>query len=249
MIELLVGIAVGLMVVTAALGTLVLSRTTASAINDQLELQQQANMAMRIMSGQLREANTRELVAQGGGTMVVFTAMPVYNGDPLSLVALRGLARDAQDNDNFGVAFADAGAPAPTQDCLGNTNLAGGPLDGVRIDNRFYVAANRLMCMGTNVATGAQPLVSDVQRFRVLYGIQNNAVVPPTMTYLTQAAVPDWTTANVVALELCLELATAQRGAPAVGNYVDCDGNNRAQDGRVRAVVRQVVRMRAVPVA
>lgn len=260
LIELLVGVTVGLMVVVASLATLVLSRTTSQAVSDQLELQQQANMAMRIISQQLRESGTREVVHSASVItgvvaagkilpgMVLFSSPPAYAGNA-GLLSVQGLARDALDNDNFGVSFADAGAPTPTQDCLGNTNTVGSALFGIRVDNQFFVNTGRLMCMGTNAGTGAQPLISDVRRFRVLYGIQNGAVIPTTTTYLTQAAVPDWTTANVVALEMCLELASIGRASTVVGTYVDCDGNVVAQDGAVRAVARQVVRLRAVPLA
>jgi type IV pilus assembly protein PilW len=251
LVELLVGITLGLMVVTAAIGTLVFSRTASVAVNDQLELQQQANMAMRIMATTLRQANTRELVADGLGN-VLFSPVPVFNPSPLSL---QGLARDVQGNDNIGIAFSDAGgAPAvATRDCLGNTNAATLPGPSVpvggSVSNRFFVDTNRLMCAGTAVGTGPQPLISDVQRFRVLYGVQTGIGAATITNYFTQANVPDWNTANVVAVELCLELATRPRGsANPPGNYINCDGNAVANDQRTRAIVRQTVRLRSVPV-
>lgn len=243
LIELLVGLAVGLMVITAAMGTLVLSRTTSRGVNDQLELQQQANMAMRIMTTTLRQANTRELIPDGVGN-IVFSPLPVFNAGPLYL---QGLVRDGQGNDNIGVAFGDVGDPTPSQDCLGNTNTpapAGDP-----VNSRFFVDTNRLMCAGTVAGAGAQPLISDVQRFRVLYGVQTGIGAATVTNYFTQANVPDWNTANVVAVEFCLELATAIRNdTPAPGNYRDCDDTAVANDRRTRVVVRQSVRLRAVPV-
>lgn len=249
LVELLVGVAIGLMVVMAAIGTLVMSRSTSRGVNDQLELQQQANMAIRIMATMLRQANTREFEAQPLNAGVLFSPMPVYNGMSLSL---QGLARDVLNNDVFGVAFSDEGAPNPTQDCLGNTNAAPAPA-GAPVNSRFFLNNNgnttRLMCQGTNAGTGAQPLISDVQRFRVLYGVQTGANVAAVTQYYTQANVPDWTTANVVALEICLELASTARGVNTPGNYTDCDGVAQSNaDGRVHAVARQVIRLRAVPV-
>ena len=247
LVELLVGLTVGLMVITAAMGTLVLSRTTSRVVNDQLELQQQANMAMRIMATTLRQANTRELIPDGVGN-IVFSPLPVFNAGPLYL---QGLVRDGQGNDNIGVAFADVGGlPAlSSQDCLGNVNTPSPVPAGTAVNNRFFVDTNRLMCAGTDAGTGAQPLISDVQRFRVLYGVQTGIGVATTTNYFTQANVPDWNTANVVAVELCLELATAVRSdVPPTGNYTDCDNIAVANDRRTRVVVRQSVRLRSVPV-
>ena len=244
LVELLVGITLGLMVVTAAIGTLVLSRTMSKSVNDQLELQQQANMAMRIMAGTLRQANTRELTVDAVGN-ILFSPTPVFIAGPL---ALQGLPRDAQGNDNIGVAYSDAGDPTPTQDCLGNTNNPA-PVGG-SVNNRFFVSANRLMCAGTSVASGAQPLIGDVQRFRVFYVVQTGIGAATLTNYFTQANVPDWNRSNVVAVEICLELATPPRGGnnPSPGNYIDCDGNLVANGSRTRAVVRQSVRLRSVPV-
>lgn len=248
LVELLVGIAVGLMVVMAAIGTLVMARSTSRGVNDQLELQQQANMAIRIMSTMLRQTNTREIEAQPLNAGVLFSAMPVYGA---SLLWVQGLARDAQDNDDFGIAFSDAGAPL-TPDCLGDFNSAPTPA-GAPVSNRFFVNNNgnttRLMCRGTNVNAVAQPLISDVRRLRVLYGVQTGVGVAAVTRYFTQATVPNWATANVVSLEICLEMASAPRGVNTPGNYTDCDGVAQTNaDGRVHAVARQVVRLRAVPI-
>jgi type IV pilus assembly protein PilW len=249
LVELLVGVALGLMVVTAAIGTLVLSRTTARGVNDQLELQQQANMAIRIMGTQLRMANTREMDIQG--TSVIFSAPPTYTA---SVFSVQALGRDAQDNDNLGVAYADVGplnAPTVTersQDCLGNSINPAPAAAGTALTSRFYVDTNNLMCQGTNAATGPQPLIGDVQRFRVRYVATAGTDQATLTNYYTLATLP--ANPNIVGIELCLELASPPRAgvaAPA-GTYQDCDGAVINLDTRARAVVRQVVRLRSVPV-
>ncbi|OGB21180.1 MAG: hypothetical protein A3I66_20410 [Burkholderiales bacterium RIFCSPLOWO2_02_FULL_57_36] len=252
LVELLVGVAVGLAVIGIAFSTLVVSRTVTVAVNDQLELQQQANMAMRIMSTALRQASSVELVPSGVPTIpgVSYSLSPNYDalGNIVGTSSLLGLVRDAQDNDSFGVAYGDAGPPNPTLDCLGNKNAA--PVLGGVVNNRFYVNASRLMCEGTNAAAGPQPLISDVQRLRVLYGVLIGTGAAATMRYFTQANVPSWGAANgVVAVELCLELASAKRPMEPVGNYTDCDGVVIPNDQRVRVVVRQAVRLRSVPIS
>lgn len=252
LVELMVGVAVGLAVIAIAFSTLVLSRTATVTVNDQLELQQQANMAMRIMSTALRQASSVELVPSGVPTIPGALYSPTPNYDALGTIVgtspLLGLARDAQDNDSFGVAYGDAGPPNFTLDCLGNRNAA--PVLGGVVNNRFYVNANRLMCEGTNAAGGPQPLISDVQRLRVLYGVLQGTGAAATTRYSTQANVLNWGALNgVVAVELCLELASAKRSIAPVGDYTNCDGTVIANDQRTRVVVRQAVRLRSVPIS
>lgn len=251
LVELLVGVAIGLMVISAAIGTLVLSRTTSLAVNDQLDLQQQGNMAMRIISMTLRQANTREATTEGSGNALL-SPPPVYTGGTLYVQAF---ARDAQGNDDFGVAYTDSGGAAgtSTQDCLGDRNqpVAGVVPQGGIVNNRFFLNTSRLMCLGTNAGTAAQPLISDVQRLRVLYGVQTGTGAAASTRYYTQAGLAGLgPTPNIVALEICLELASAPRGTVTVaGNYTDCDGIVTPYDQRVRVIARQAVRLRAVSVS
>jgi type IV pilus assembly protein PilW len=244
LIEMLIGIAVGLLVVTAAVGTMVVSRVTALSITDQLELQQQANTAMRIMANHLRETNTRELeISTVPGAVlqqVIFSPFPVYTG---SAMYLRGLARDANGNDSFGLAYADAGPPNQTVDCLGNT--ATPFVVGASVVNTFSVVNNQLQCQGTTAA-GAQPIIDNVERMRVLYAFQDQTVTPPTLRYLTQALAPAaWANTDLLAVEICLELAAPTRGIGIPpGQYTDCDGVSRNFDTRMRAIVRQTIRLR-----
>ena len=252
LVELLVGVAVGLMVITAAIGTLVLSRVTSVGVNDQLEMQQQANMAMRIMSTYLRQNGSREV--QIDGTATFFS--PLLTFLPAGTTAIQPFARSPADNDDFGVVFADIGAVAlpfiaePTLDCLGNGNAA--PVAGGAVTSRFFVNNNSLMCLGVNAATGAQALINDVQRFRVLYLVSTGVDVATTAQYFTQATLPALGLPNngIVGVELCLEIASAARPGVAAppGQYIDCDGILVNHDTRTRAIVRQAVRLRAVPV-
>ena len=256
LVELLVGVAIGLMVVTAAIGTLVLSRATSRGVNDQLELQQQANMAMRIMATYLRQNNSREVLVDGTAT---FFSLP-QTFLPAGTTAIQPFVRTgaAPGNDDVGVVFADIGpinlpfVQEGTPDCLGVLNAA--PVVAGPVTSRFYVDNNRLMCLGVNaVNPGPQALISDVQRFRVRYLVSTGSDVATTAQYFTQATLPVLGLPNnngIVGVELCLELASAPRAGfqPPPGTYTDCDGNQINHDSRARAVVRQSVRLRAVAV-
>jgi type IV pilus assembly protein PilW len=252
LIELLVGIAVGLMVVTAAMGSLVVSRITSTAVSDQLELQQQANTAMRIMTAHLRETNTRDisLSASAGVTSAALSRPPVYPG---SAIYIQPFTRDASGNDDFGLAYSNPGAPGNV-DCLGST-IPIQPLPATStIFNRFSVdTVNRtLRCNGTTnlgaVDPIPQPIIADVQRLRVLYLVQT----PGTglVSYVTQAALPPLTATGqeLVGMELCLELVGAPRANATVQAPLDCDGLTMSPSpgSRATAVVRQTIRLRAV---
>ena len=56
LVELLVGIAIGLMVVAVATGALIVSRGVTGSVGDSSNIQQQAAYAMRVVGGQLRQA-------------------------------------------------------------------------------------------------------------------------------------------------------------------------------------------------
>ena len=260
LVELMVGVAIGLMVVTAAIGTLVLSRATSRGVNDQLELQQQANMAMRIMATYLRQNNSREVLVDGTATF--FSTPQTFL--PAGTTAIQPFVRTGAvpGDDDVGVVFADIGPINPagsplyvqegTPDCLGVLNAA--PVVAGPVTSRFYVDNNRLMCVGVNaVNPGPQALISDVQRFRARYLVSTGSDVATTAQYFTQATLPVLGLPNnngIVGVELCLELASAPRAGfvPPPGTYTDCDGNQVNHDSRARAVVRQSVRLRAVPV-
>ena len=56
LLELLVGIAIGLLVVAVAMGALMASRGLSGTVSDASTLQQQASYAFRIMGQQIRQA-------------------------------------------------------------------------------------------------------------------------------------------------------------------------------------------------
>jgi type IV pilus assembly protein PilW len=251
LVELLVGLAIGLMVIAAAIGTLVISRATSRGVNDQVELQQQANTALRIMALQVRQTNGREVIVLGPGT-TNFSNEPIFPiaGATASIVAF---PRSAFGDDDVGLSYADIGPLNPpwvtarSQDCLGDSNTPATTPAGTPVASRFFVVNNQLMCRGTANAL-AQPLVADVQRFRVLYLVQTALVAPFQYQYFTQATLP--VGSSIVGLEVCLELASPVRptGDVPAGTYNDCDGNPLNFDNRARVVVRQAIRLRAVKV-
>ena len=58
LIELMVGVAIGLLVVAVAMSALMVSRGVSGTVSDESGLQQQAAYAMRLMAKQMRQAGS-----------------------------------------------------------------------------------------------------------------------------------------------------------------------------------------------
>ena len=79
LIELMVGIAIGLMVVAVALGALMVSRGVSGTVSDASNIQQQAAYAMRVIGAQIRQA----------GSLYINMTYQTNNADPyLAQVAI-----------------------------------------------------------------------------------------------------------------------------------------------------------------
>ena len=61
LLELMVGITIGLLTVTVALGALMISRGVSGTVSEASQLQQQASYAFRVIGQQLRQAGGRQL--------------------------------------------------------------------------------------------------------------------------------------------------------------------------------------------
>ena len=61
LLELMVGITIGLLTVAVALGALMVSRGVSGTVSEASQLQQQASYAFRVIGQQLRQAGSRQL--------------------------------------------------------------------------------------------------------------------------------------------------------------------------------------------
>ena len=117
LIELLIGITIGLLVVLAALGTLIVSRGAATAISEAAELQQQASFALRGLGLQLRQTGSLELTpvtdTADAFTFTDFTGTVVSGSDGTS---------GAPDRLSLGH---QASRILTSRDCVGDTATAG----------------------------------------------------------------------------------------------------------------------------
>lgn len=241
LIELLVGIAVGLLVVAVAMGALMVSRGVTGTVSDASGIQQQAAFAMRLIGLQVRQAGSLRLNLDPGTTVtaerymvpVAFeTIVPggAMQGFNPSSNTLSGTATPVTLTTGFRrytePVFGGADEQSFSRNCLG------GPADGAattdqRLESVFELNGTNLRCTGNGV--GPQPVVQNVANFQVRYLLQDNATTPgmPTITRVTADAIDGavYTWSGVQAVEVCLVIFGVEpMDLPAGSTYTDCDG-------------------------
>lgn len=249
LIELLVGLSIGLMVIAVAMGALMVSRGVSGTVSDASTIQQQAAYAMRVIGQQIRQAGSLYLNPDPvGGAMA----------NPLNPVIFE---TDAQDTGSTPISFSQAetiGATSATEvtstfrrylDAVYVSpnptslvrNCLGGPEDSaVNATQQAVVSAfalhpatATLRCTGNGV--GPQPIVQNVADFQVRYMLQLPIATGTAVRYLTYDEMallaPDaWR--SVQGVEVCLVLYGAEaidmpapaNAADPQGTYVGCDG-------------------------
>lgn len=243
LIELLIGLTIGLLVMLAAVGTLSFSRVSALTLSDTVRMQQDATIAMGMIGRQLRSAHaiafqdTPSAVDVANVSFVPFTGViPTGATQDASVYGAEGAT--AATPDTLSVTFGiSPGVVATT--CLGfATNL----LDTVT--SRFDVANGALRCLGSD-GNGAQEVITGVEDFQIWYGVRD-ALDNIQYQTATQIGALNWATVDSVMV--CLRLAGTAITAPQppVGFVAPpgCRGENIAWDGRYRKVYRQVFTLR-----
>ena len=266
LVELLVGIAIGLMVVLAATGTLVLNRTSSNTISDTANVTAQASNAMRQMVYTLRQTGATEstpspdtaalpavqqyvdLVAPGTPLPGSGFIHPVTATATGILSGRNNLTASGMTYDELTYVFASRGA-AISRDCLGNQVAA---ING-DLPNRFFLQADNpaanvsdtnrpnLMCQGLT-ANAAQPVARNVEDLQIQYLVDQGAT--QQWRNATQVALLGaWN--QVIAIELCLLVrGDINHGAVLTGNYTNCNGVVTAHDRFWRVALRQTVQLR-----
>ncbi|MDR7092731.1 PilW family protein [Hydrogenophaga laconesensis] len=252
LVELLIGLVIGLLVVVAAMGSLVHMRTASFLIGDSTRLQQEAATAFRIIGSVARQAGARHLENTLGAARVVFN--PQYAGygirpDTGHAISIRGTDGASGLSDTLEIRR-DAGVwEAEGIDCLGEATNKGmsksGEIDSAsqkEITNAFSVIADRLRCDGSGPTPGSYGVVSGVEDFQVWYGVrEGNALRYTTATALARVSPAPWD--RVETLRICLRLVGESRGHPAA-SAPGCQGETVESDGRLRRVFFRVFQLR-----
>lgn len=244
LIELMVGIAIGLMVVAVATGALMVSRGVTGTVSDASNIQQQAAYAMRVIGAQVRQAASLYLNPNPSNSAT--------GSDPLTPVAFE---KKTGDNNDPNVAFnldnktsliygtdstlttgfrrykdrvftnADPNADPVTLalNCLGGPADTGTPSDYPTVQSVFDLTNGELRCSGNSAAP--QAIVQNVANLQMRYLVQDATTSLGTPTVRRVAAAADTNWGQVQGVEVCLVLyGNEPIDMPAGSSYTDCDG-------------------------
>ena len=235
LIELLVGLAIGLVVIGVAMGALMVSRGVTGTVSDTSSMNQQAAYAMRVIGMQLRQAGSLRLNLEPGTAAiesrylspVAFEAITPASGTALGFTPQTDSISGTESPTSFTAGyrryaepvFISASAQTLVRNCVGGpseTNL------DERIESVFRLTGSQLMCSGNG--STAQPVIQNVANFEVHYRVQDNTTIGlPKMRTASAADVTNW--AQVQAVEVCIELYGTERiSMPAGSTYRNCAG-------------------------
>ncbi len=239
LIETLVGLLIGLMVVAAAIGTLILSRGAAGSVSDLSQLQQQGSYALRVIGLQVRQAGSLDLVRTSGlDTFSFNAAFTGVDGNGTAVIGTEG-ANGAADSVSFSNQPSLSLLETQAKDCLGNAP----ELTGVRMDSTFLVDGGELRCKGAIASQPAQPLISNVADFQVWYRVKTSATSIRRLNATEVNAQALWP--SVRSVEVCLDLQGNETGHPDAGaTYTSCKGGQAARNGRLHLVFTNVFDLR-----
>lgn len=236
----MIAVSIGLLVIGAAIGTLILSRGTASTTSEISQLQQEAAYALRVVGLQLRQASTLEPVAHPSNVEATTFVNFAPTFATVSGTDGSGLAPDTL---TVGSQAPSVLTPLLRRDCLGNE------LDktDLTIQSTFSVNSKKeLTCVRVGSKTGAQSLISDVFDFQVRYRVNIGTSDVATAEYRIFSAA-DMTAQHwdrVQSIELCLDLVGKEPIPDGGITYLNCQRALTARGNRNHLVYRNVFDVR-----
>jgi type IV pilus assembly protein PilW len=274
LIELLVGIVIGLLTVAVAMGALMVSRGISGTVSDSSDIQQQASYAFRVMGQQLRQAGSLKLKLSAAkvegdatptlvGDRVAFETDFVATSEDGSAFTLSTDTLSGKDSPsateyklttgyrNYKELVYHPKDPLKPSESLQRNCLAENGTDAL-IQSRFVLKNNELHCAGTG---NSQPLVRNVANFQVRYLMQSSAGTGnPQMRYVDATTVGATGWPQVFGVEVCLVLYGSESlDLPTNSTYTDCDGTTAVnmtslaapRNRRMHTVFRNVYQLRS----
>lgn len=265
LIELMVGITIGLLTIAVAMGALMVSRGVSGTVSDTSGIQQQAAYAMRVIGLQLRQAgsirlhmNPRSQVAQDMyispvGFQTTVAASGSAKGFDPSTDTITGTNTPATVTLGYRrftePVFSSTAEQTLARNCVGGPDSAN---PDERLESVFQLNGSELQCSGNSAA--AQPIAQNVANFQVRYLMQDtvSTLGDPKMAFVDATGVGgNWR--RVQAVEVCLVLYGVEAiEMPAGSNYTDCNGTavdmstlTGARARRMHSVFRNVFQMRS----
>lgn len=245
LIELLVGLSIGLLVVAVAMGALMVSRGISGSVSDASGIQQQGAYLLRVIGQQLRQTGSLYLNPDPGGGASTEVLSPVVfeikanahgggnsfeqqdtlvGGDDTVTVGFRRYQDNVFIADN--ATSSDIGTDFLSRNCVG---APGNDKTDERIESAFTFADGNLRCGGNGAA--AQPITQNVAQFQVTYLVQTTDAAGSKVQYKKgsdmPAAATDPAWRQVQGVQVCLVLYGSEPIAmPAGSSYTDCQGDS-----------------------
>lgn len=241
LIELLIGISIGLLVTLAALGTMTFTRITTTTVSDTVRMQQDASVVFRMIGQQIRQARSIALQQQALNADVTIADYAPYTGvTPPGApreVAVYGV--EGGVSDAFTVSFSLS--PVDSRHCMGFATVA--PVTNT-VFSSFDVTNGALRCRASDGSGNAQEIINNIEDLQVWYGDRDP--LTSNIRYRNAAQVGNLNWGNIGSVMICIRLAGTSRSAPqpAVNNFRGCQNELIPWDGRFRRVYTQVYTLR-----
>lgn len=259
LIEIMVGLTLGLLIIAVALGAVLVSRQLSSTTSEASRLQQQASYALRILGQQVRQAGAMRLDLAYGlaepstGFLTLDPSAPVAF-DASFVRATSTLGSSSTRPLQTGYAFyrerltTSSTQPAPQmRDCLGSVP------SGTTVQSAFFLqrdagaASGELRCAGSGTGEGAQALIADVADFQVAWLRERIVTGQPVVDRVSATdAAANW--AAIQAVEVCLEMVGSENIDTGNSTYRPCGWTTGAAEtprgNRLRLVYRSTFQLR-----
>ncbi len=208
LLELLVGLTLGLLVSVAAVGTFSFIQNANRLNGEVSRMQQDAALAFNTIGQYLRSSGSVSLTQTGGG--ISFVGRGAFAGIPGSGDAVvRGVVRDGREVLQAAMStLQDAGLNGPTIDCIGNEVPA---VPTLLTEFDWNTANNELRCRRALVPgdtageMAPQPIIANVAQWVVHFGLRT---ADDRVQYRLRPAVADTDWPLVEALRICLVLTS-----------------------------------------
>lgn len=233
LLELLIGLAIGLMTVAVAMVALMSSRSTTATINDSSMLQQQFSYVLRLMGQQIRQASSVELdlypkMENAPSNLSDSIYQPVAFKQPLNSSEKSGIFSKINQDGAYELVVSysnyteklstNSSAPtSPYKNCLGENG------NTTTITSKFKFENNRLYCAGEATY---QPIAENVADFKVKYLYQtSDSEKQPQLKYVkAENFSAEWN--KIYGVEICIVLFGEENiEIPPTANYQGCESS------------------------
>jgi type IV pilus assembly protein PilW len=270
LVELMVSVAIGLILLLFLSSLYFNSRSSSRLNDDNARMQEDGRYAMGLIGRNLMQAGFGYM--QTGNS----TDFPPADLKSLGLQGLMGCTDGfaepmtaipptcaAAGSSAFMTSYTSEPYDASKSDISGaGTDCSGTPAVGATVDkggiviNRFYVGPNKTLYCKGNAGAEPQPILSNVEKMLVTYGIDTESKYAPLLS-TTDAAIAgadEYNGSNnkagwdrVVTATVCLEIRSANKVVTtgAGQTYLKCDGSSfTSHDGLLRTVMTRVFTLR-----